>query len=87
MITSHFITTRERAVAEFKAEVRSARRRNQPLNPAYAARCRRVMADVVWRNAKKWQEQSAYEQRRLCLLVARGHLIIARCYDRMTERN
>lgn len=84
---TQFIDTREAALAEFKSDLRSARRRGVAIDPAYAAKARRMWGNSVLAVARSWKAQGEFERAAHSFRVARGHFIIARCYDRMQEKN
>lgn len=82
-MTSQFIDTREAAIKEFKSDLRSAKRRGVEIVPAAAAGFRRRAGQMVLESARMWKARGETEKAIHCLKVARGHFIIARCYDRL----
>jgi len=81
---SGIIDTRENALAEAKAEIRRARRAKY--FPARAAETRREWAKNSLQVAKNWRDGGDMEKAVLVANVARGHLIIARAWDREAAR-
>lgn len=82
-MTSQFIDTREAAIAEFKSDLRSAKRRGVEIVPAAAAAFRRNAGKMVLESARMWKGRGENDKALHCLKVARGHFIIARAYDRL----
>lgn len=78
------IDTRENALAEAKAEIRRARRAK--FFPTKTADFRRDCARMVLSNARDWRDRGEMEKAVCVARVARGHLIIARAWDREAKR-
>lgn len=83
-MTAGFIDTRNNAEKEAKALIRRARR--DKFFPILAADTRRRMAQQNLKVARMWREQGEIETAVRVACTARGHLIIARAYDREAAR-
>lgn len=78
------IDTRAEAEKEAKAEIRRARRAK--FFPTKAADFRRDCARMVLKNARDWRDRGEMGKAVYVARVARGHLIIARAWDREAAR-
>lgn len=80
-----FIDTRPNALAEFRKEKRRAHK-GLVGTPADAFRAhaeyRRAAAALILQSARKWRAEGNRQTALQCYKIARGHLIIARAWDR-----
>lgn len=84
-----FIDTRPNALAEFRKERRRALK-GLAATPADAFRAhaeyRRAAAALILGSARSWRAKGNRKTALQCYKIARGHLIIARAWDREVSK-
>lgn len=77
---TQFIDTRAAAVKEGRNTIRSGKRSGAV--PAIAAKARRQLAEFSKSVALRHRAEGRIVEAKFCLCIARGHLIIARMWDK-----